>query len=701
MITSIVIATYNKLEYTQQCIESIRSYTAAGTYEIIVVDNASTDGSVDWLRAQPDIRLIANDHNEGFPRACNQGIQIAHGDILLLNNDTVVTSNWLNNMRVALYSSDLVGAVGCVTNSAAYYQAVPVDHSTLEEMQAFAASMNHSNSELWEERLKLIGFCMLVRKSIIDRIGGLDERFSPGNYEDDDYSLRIRLAGYRLILCKDTFIHHFGSTSFRENKSYAKLMQTNRQKFMDKWGFDPDAGQEIVQDLVSMIRKPVQAPLRILEIGCLNGGTLLRAKDLYREAELFGVEAGESSRTSASLFAKTAASLVELMEQQPDTYFDVILVTHGVDKRNGWQLLETLTRHLLPDGVLLVRLSNSFFYRHVHLYLQGKANDEQLASFRAHEVEPLFYNIGMKQVRVNSVMGFIPQGDEAYIKQLAVMSGLNMEQPYRIHSFYVRSAKMTIVENIAYLLTRLVQDDQDLYAIEELLVHDADEVVEVLNAHSAIAVDLSNLLGVYAYAAKQYDWAYRILLKAVEMNPQNDDSLFNLASVLYEKEQYQLAYDWVQLIQNRNQDVERLASDLLHAVEKERFLKVELKQLLRRIEFNVQPDAGTDRIIEWLHEEEANVEVLFNHVSQHIIAKAKVLNVLAIASFEQGRYDEVLPLLQNAHEWEPEDCDTLYNLGYLLYTVGEHELARRYLRQIQTEDAAMRGAVVELEEMLA
>ena len=87
-MTSIVILTFNKIDYTIKCIESIRKYTSLGSYEIIVVDNASTDGTKEWLKAQGDIIKIFNKENLGFPKGCNQGIEIATGnEILLLNND--------------------------------------------------------------------------------------------------------------------------------------------------------------------------------------------------------------------------------------------------------------------------------------------------------------------------------------------------------------------------------------------------------------------------------------------------------------------------------------------------------------------------------------------------------------------------------------------------------------------------------------
>jgi O-antigen biosynthesis protein len=237
MKTSIIILTYNKLSYTKECIESIRKYTENGTYEIIVVDNHSEDATVDWLKDQEDIIKILNSENLGFPKGCNQGILISTGDnILLLNNDTVVTYNWLSNLTECLYSADNIGAVGPVTNYCSNAQTISISYPSMEEMQDFARLFNVSNPQKWEQRPRLVGYCLLIKKKVTDYIGLLDERFSPGNYEDNDYCHRMLLIGFKIILCKDTFIHHYGSKSFNDNfQVYMNLLETNRIKYEEKW----------------------------------------------------------------------------------------------------------------------------------------------------------------------------------------------------------------------------------------------------------------------------------------------------------------------------------------------------------------------------------------------------------------------------------------------------------------------------------
>lgn len=243
--TSIIILSYNTLEYLKLCIYSIRKYTDGISYELIVVDNGSHDGSVDWLKKQDDIRCICNKTNKGFPCGCNQGLSIATGtELLLLNSDTIVTPRWLQQMLAALYSTDKIGAVSCVTTASPNQHVDTDGYNDVNGLEKFADKYNHTDKSKWKRVTCLMGFCFLFRREIYDKIGGLDEYFSPGYCEDDDYSLRILQLGYSLLVCEDTFIHHFGSLSFKKkdkmkqekNKFRTNSMHQNGlRKFREKW----------------------------------------------------------------------------------------------------------------------------------------------------------------------------------------------------------------------------------------------------------------------------------------------------------------------------------------------------------------------------------------------------------------------------------------------------------------------------------
>ncbi|WNQ12882.1 glycosyltransferase family 2 protein [Paenibacillus aurantius] len=237
--TSIIIPTYNGLELLIECITAIRAYTPE-PYELIVVDNGSEDGTVKFCR-QEKIRFVSLPVNKGFPAACNLGLRIATGDaLLLLNNDIVVTHHWLENMLACLYSDETIGIVGPCSNIVSGIQQRPADYADLEQYHALAAA-RASDPGQWQQVERLVGLCLLFKRELMEKIGVLDERFSPGHYEDDDYCYRARRAGYRLMLAGDVSVHHHGSASFSklDKKRLGQIVHRNRDAFIKKWDLDP------------------------------------------------------------------------------------------------------------------------------------------------------------------------------------------------------------------------------------------------------------------------------------------------------------------------------------------------------------------------------------------------------------------------------------------------------------------------------
>ena len=236
-LTSIIILTFNELRFTRLCLEHIRRYTPE-PYELIVVDNASTDGTIEFLQGQEDIKLILNRKNEGFAKGCNQGIEIAAGDcVLLLNNDTAVAPGWLENMVNCLTSDRRIGIVGPCSNYVKAPQLLKVEYKTMAEVIDFSTRFNKvRDSAKWFELEMAVGFCMLIKRPVIDSVGLLDEQFGIGFFEDDDYCRRAKEKGFKIMCAGDTFVHHFGSASFIGNKiDYNRLVKKNWSKYITKW----------------------------------------------------------------------------------------------------------------------------------------------------------------------------------------------------------------------------------------------------------------------------------------------------------------------------------------------------------------------------------------------------------------------------------------------------------------------------------
>ncbi|WP_068775898.1 glycosyltransferase family 2 protein [Paenibacillus sp. FJAT-26967] len=238
--TSIIILTHNQIYLTYLCLESIRRHTPE-PYEIIVVDNGSTDRTVKYLLGQPDVLLIQNETNLGFAKGCNQGYAAATGDtILFLNNDTIVTPGWLTRMLSALYSDTIIGMVGPVSNYVSGRQQIPVHYQDFSEAEAFSIQHAAQHKGQRSDERRIVGFCMLVKREVLEEVGCFDEQYGLGNYEDDDLCLRVLNSGYRIQIVYDSFIHHFGhmTMGILNESSLHELLVLNREKARQKWGAD-------------------------------------------------------------------------------------------------------------------------------------------------------------------------------------------------------------------------------------------------------------------------------------------------------------------------------------------------------------------------------------------------------------------------------------------------------------------------------
>lgn len=244
---SIIVLTYNGLEYTRQFLESIKKNTKV-KYELILVDNCSSDGTVEFLKKfvkdKSGTKLILNEKNLGFPGGVNQGLKIASGKyIVIANNDIIVTKGWLERMIEVAESDEKTGLVGPVSNSVSGVQIdKDAEYPDIEKMHEYAgrAAKKYKGQIIQFPRVAFL--CTLIKREVIDKIGGLDERFSPGNYEDDDFCLRAQQAGYKTIIAKDVFIHHYGSKSFTADgvDKYKERLEINQKIFVDKWGATPE-----------------------------------------------------------------------------------------------------------------------------------------------------------------------------------------------------------------------------------------------------------------------------------------------------------------------------------------------------------------------------------------------------------------------------------------------------------------------------
>lgn len=246
---SIIIINANSLMQTMKCVESILAHTQ--DFELIVIDNASNDGSISYLESIASdnpvvLKIIESKNRNNFSVNNNIALKAVHPQsqyIIFLNNDTIVTPHWLDRMEQHLLNVPLpnIGAVGPVCNNSNGKQCVPFQN----------------NSEVWHDQHHgqwamtgiLYGWCMMFKREVIDKIGGFDERFING-HEDNDLCLRAQLAGYQLIIAIDVYIYHEGQASLRKvlksKDEYLEQGMINRENYHNKWYDHEKARKKLV-----------------------------------------------------------------------------------------------------------------------------------------------------------------------------------------------------------------------------------------------------------------------------------------------------------------------------------------------------------------------------------------------------------------------------------------------------------------------
>ena len=236
-LVSIIIPVYNQYKYTIACLYFIKKYTTDIDYEIILIDDNSSDETQNMLEKKFNITILHNKKNCGFLQNCHKGVKKAKGKyIVLLNNDILVTKNWLKHLLHVFNTKTSVGAVGGQTI---------FPNGLIQESGRYilnnGTSINKYKNILFEQFhgcLEKVHYCsgclLLFKKSIWNKVGGFDTRFSPAYYEDTDFCMTLREKLHLHIYCEPKCkVIHFHNVSY--NSSSNDLSDINRNKFIKKW----------------------------------------------------------------------------------------------------------------------------------------------------------------------------------------------------------------------------------------------------------------------------------------------------------------------------------------------------------------------------------------------------------------------------------------------------------------------------------
>lgn len=343
---SIIVPAYNKVEYSRCAIDSLFRHTdfSHGDIELITINDGSSDGTEAYFNSLPHEKKINLKYNVYNHLGWGIARHIAEGEyVVYFSNDAVATPHWLENLlAVHQAEKDVFWVVPtCNENCISNRQGIPVDYENsfeaMPEMEAFAAAHNVSNPLLWEERAVLMPFVSVVPNLFDVPEIRADYRYVLCDFEDDDFSATLRRSGFRQILAKDTFVHHFGGVTLNEVRTthgnYKTIIEM-RPVFQHKWGIDPwtSRGHLVFLDQILKDFSIGETPLRVLFIEPMFGEGLLTVRNHFRRLQtpviIDAIVTREQYMMEAAYMADSVIRLTSL-DHLPDrvngTYDMVIL----------------------------------------------------------------------------------------------------------------------------------------------------------------------------------------------------------------------------------------------------------------------------------------------------------------------------------------------------------------------------------------
>jgi len=246
----VIIPVYKGYEEVKECVESVLLNCGEELNKIILVNDCSPFPDIqDYfkeliLQDNQRISIVQNDKNLGYLKTCNKAMELSAADVVLLNSDTVTTRGWLKKMLDCAYSRPNIATVTPFTNNGILCSLPNIERDNDipfgMHVDEYAALIEQISKKEYPLLPSGFGFCMLVKRSVINEIGLLDEVYGKGYYEENDFCCRARVAGYDNVLCDDTYIYHKGSVSFCNDKY--DISKNNKEIILSRY---PDIISEI------------------------------------------------------------------------------------------------------------------------------------------------------------------------------------------------------------------------------------------------------------------------------------------------------------------------------------------------------------------------------------------------------------------------------------------------------------------------
>ncbi len=295
---TIVLVALNRVDKTKDCVESILKYTQNVDYDLVLIDNGSSDKTLEYFKSInfEKLRIIRLTKTVSLPVSLYYlDLKTISKNVVLLANDMIVSQNWLSNMLNAVKTDRKIGMIVTMSNNVSNMQDPGISFKDINDFQKKAAAFNKPDPSKWQERIRLMTVSALITKECLMAIGWpfLDIGYAH-DFSDDDITFRVRRAGYKTILAGDVYICHNHDHSVAVNRS---AEQINNALTLGKTGFrnkflGVDAWDDVNNYVFPYIGGKISPPadsknVRILGIDCKAGTPVLDVKNTIRKYGVF------------------------------------------------------------------------------------------------------------------------------------------------------------------------------------------------------------------------------------------------------------------------------------------------------------------------------------------------------------------------------------------------------------------------------
>lgn len=445
---TIIVQAYNNIEKTKRCVESIIKYTEDVDYDLLLIDNGSESDTLEYFKSinidKKSIVRVDNNIGSAFP-----------GEVISLNmlskyvayiaNDIIVTKNWLSNMLKVMESDTTIGLVNPVCSNTNNYQCVELAYKDYDDMQKKAENYNISDKTKWEERIRILTLGHVLRKECIYAIGWPINDFGfMHDFMDDDMSFRIRRAGYKIVLARDTWICHDHPYSERNMDKLIESLDIGRTNFQQKYyGIDAwnDVNNYISPILGDKIKDVGVDNVAILGIDVKCGTPILDIKNEIRKYGIYDAELSAFTREEKyTVDLKTICDGIVVCDREeyitrklPFEYYDYIII--GKEINAYYEPINVLLDAymvLKKGGQLIFSLHNTNnVFALLRMLGYDKKGDKEY--FYDYPMNQMFRDLKKMNVnvsfftseRVQSVANDVKELAKSLLESYAVENGVN------------------------------------------------------------------------------------------------------------------------------------------------------------------------------------------------------------------------------------------------------------------------------------